>query len=86
MVVGARGSVVLCCRHYAASRKIAVARPDAVNEFFSIYLILPTALGPEDYSALTEMRTRSSEIMFLGSKERPVLRADNLVSICEPIV
>jgi hypothetical protein len=24
--------------------------------------------------------------MFLGSKERPVRRADNLTSICEPIV
>jgi hypothetical protein len=24
--------------------------------------------------------------MFLGKRERPVLRADNLTAICEPIV
>jgi hypothetical protein len=27
------------------------SRPDGVNEFFSIYLILPAALGPGVYSA-----------------------------------
>jgi hypothetical protein len=27
------------------------SRPDEVNEFFSIYLILPAALGPGVYSA-----------------------------------
>jgi hypothetical protein len=44
-----------------------------VNEFFSIYIILPAALGPGGY-ALTE-------IMFLGSRARPVRRADNLTAI-----
>jgi hypothetical protein len=54
---------------------------------FSIYLILSAALGPEVYTQpLTEMSTRSRKIMFLGSKERPVRRADNLTAICEPIV
>jgi hypothetical protein len=38
-------------RHYAASRKVAGSRPDEVIEFFfSIYLILPAALGPGVYS------------------------------------
>jgi hypothetical protein len=31
-------------RHYATSRKLAGSRPDEVN-FFTIYLILPFALG-----------------------------------------
>jgi hypothetical protein len=36
---------------------------------------------------LTEMSTRNIKIiMFLGSKVRPVRRADNLTAICEPIV
>jgi hypothetical protein len=35
---------------------------------------------------LTEMSTRSRKIMFLGSKARPVRRADNLTAICEPTV
>jgi hypothetical protein len=35
---------------------------------------------------LTEMSTRSRKIMFLGSRARPVLRADNLTAVCEPIV
>jgi hypothetical protein len=36
-------------RHYATSRKVAGSRPDDVN-FFSIYLILPAALGLGVYS------------------------------------
>jgi hypothetical protein len=35
---------------------------------------------------LTEMSTRGRKIMFLGSRARPVRRADNLTAICEPIV
>jgi hypothetical protein len=38
-------------RHYATSPKIASSRRDEVNEFFSIYLILPATLGPGVYSA-----------------------------------
>jgi hypothetical protein len=30
----------------AISPQVAAFRPDEVNEFFSIYLIYPTALGP----------------------------------------
>jgi hypothetical protein len=36
--------------HYATSRNVAGSRPDEVNEFSSIYLILPAALGPEAVS------------------------------------
>jgi hypothetical protein len=32
------------------------------------------------------MSTRSRKIMFLGSRARPVRRAENLTAICEPIV
>jgi hypothetical protein len=35
---------------------------------------------------LTEMSTRSREIMFMGSKVRQVRKADNLTAIYEPIV
>jgi hypothetical protein len=38
-------------RHYATSWKFAGSTPDEMNEFFSIYLILPAALGPGVYSA-----------------------------------
>jgi hypothetical protein len=38
-------------KDYTISWKVAGSRPDEVNEFFSMYLILPTALGPGVYSA-----------------------------------
>jgi hypothetical protein len=38
-------------KHYAASQKVEGSRPYEVNEFFSIYPILPVALGPGVYSA-----------------------------------
>jgi hypothetical protein len=37
--------------YYATSREVAGSRLDEVNDFFSIYLILPAALGPGFYSA-----------------------------------
>jgi hypothetical protein len=82
-------------RHYATSRKVAGSRPYEANEFSSIYLIFPAALGPVVYSALTEMSTRNRKIMFIiviSRKvmflflERPVRMVDNLAAICEPIV
>jgi hypothetical protein len=39
-----------------------------VNEFFPIYLTLPTALGPGVPQPLTEMSTTSRKITFLGRK------------------
>jgi hypothetical protein len=38
-------------RHYATNWKVAGLRPDEVNAFFSIYLILSATLGPGVYSA-----------------------------------
>jgi hypothetical protein len=32
-------------KHYVTSRKVAGSRPDEVNEFFLIYVILPAAPG-----------------------------------------
>jgi hypothetical protein len=36
---------------YVTGWKVAGSRPDKMKEIFPIYLILPTALGPGDYSA-----------------------------------
>jgi hypothetical protein len=52
-----------------------------IHLLLPIYLILPATLGPEVYSASNRMSTRSRKIMFLGSKARPVRRADNLTAI-----
>jgi hypothetical protein len=37
--------------HYSTSRKATGSRPDEVKEFFSIFVILPDALGPGVHSA-----------------------------------
>jgi hypothetical protein len=45
------GAVVKWLRHCANIRNVTGARPNEVNIFFfSIYLILPAALGPGVYS------------------------------------
>jgi hypothetical protein len=66
------------CGH-ATSRKVSGSRLDEVN--FSNVLIFP-ALGFTQ--SLTEMSTRSRKVVFLGSREWPVRRADNLIAIYEP--
>jgi hypothetical protein len=38
------------------------------------------------YFYLTKKEYQKQIIMFLGSRARPVLKADNLTTICEPIV
>jgi hypothetical protein len=57
-----------------------------MNNFFPICLIFPAALGPGAYSASNRNEYQKQKIMFLGSKARPVRRADNLTAICEAIV
>jgi hypothetical protein len=52
-----------------------------VNDFFSIYLILPAA-----YSTSNKNEYQKQKIMSLESKVRPVRRADRLTATCEPIV
>jgi hypothetical protein len=49
------------------------------TRLFSIYLILPAALGPWVYSASNRNEYGNlKRIMFLGSRARPVRRADRL--------
>jgi hypothetical protein len=45
---------------------------------------IPAALGPGIHSASN--RHEYQLVMFLGSKARPMGKADNLSAICEPIV
>jgi hypothetical protein len=65
---------------------VAGSRPDEENEFFSIYLILPAALGPGVYSASNRKSIRNRIIIILGCRARPVRGAGNLTAIYEPIV
>jgi hypothetical protein len=48
---------------------------------FSVYLILPAALGPEVYSASNRNKYQKERKIFLCSKARPVRKADNLTAI-----
>jgi hypothetical protein len=65
-------------RHYATSRKVAGSRPDEVNYFcFSIYLILPAALGPGVHSVCNINEYHKQKIMFSGSKNAAVRKADS---------
>jgi hypothetical protein len=53
---------------------------------FPIYLRIQPALGPWVYSASNRNEYQNLKNMFLGSRERPVRRTDNLAAICELIV
>jgi hypothetical protein len=73
-------------RHYATSWKVVGSRPDEMNKFF---FNLPNPSGrnmPWGIRNFLQMSTGSRKLMFLGSKERPVRKADNLTVICEPTV
>jgi hypothetical protein len=55
-------------------------RPDEVNDFFPVYLIIPAALGPGVYSAsIRNEYQKQKNVCLVGS-------ADSLTSICMPIV
>jgi hypothetical protein len=54
--------------------------------FFSIYFILPAALGPGVYSSYNRNEHQKQTNNVSGSNMWPVLRADNLTATCEPIV
>jgi hypothetical protein len=74
--VGARGSVVVKALSYnPGGRGFETRWGEWIS---SIYLILPVALDPGDYS--------TSKRNELESRARPVRKADNLTAICEPIV
>jgi hypothetical protein len=53
---------------------------------FSIYLIIPGALGPRVYSASNRNEYQKQKNNVSGSIALPVLRADNFATICVPIV
>jgi hypothetical protein len=55
---------------------------------FSIYLILPAALGPGIYSASNRnqyQKQKKKKNIFVESRAQPVRKADNLTAIREPI-
>jgi hypothetical protein len=80
---GARGSVLVKALCYnPEGRGFEIHE----NEFFSIYLILPAAQGPEVHLTSNRNGYQKQKKMFLGSKVRPVRRANNLTAICEPII
>jgi hypothetical protein len=83
--MGALGTVGRL-RHYASSRMVAGCRPGEIIEFFSIYLILPSAVGPVIYSASNRNQYQKHTKIFLVRRARPARKADNLIPICEPIV
>jgi hypothetical protein len=56
------------------------------DRFLLNYLILSAALGPGVTQPITEMSTGRRKIKFLGSRARPVSRADKLAAIFETIV
>jgi hypothetical protein len=53
---------------------------------FSVYVILPAALGHGVYSASSRNEYQKQKKMYVESRALPVLRADNLIGICEPTV
>jgi hypothetical protein len=66
---GARSSVVV--EELCYKQKVAGLKPNEANNFISIYINL---------QPLTEMSFKSGKVMFLGSRARPVHRADNPIS------
>jgi hypothetical protein len=56
-----------------------------MNNFFSIYLILPAALGSGADSASNRKEYQKQNVMFLRSRASPVHMADRVVAIREPI-
>jgi hypothetical protein len=68
-------------RQYATSWKVAGLRPEEVSDF-SIYLILPAALGPGVYSTSNRNEYQEQK-KFLWSKAGPARKADNFTAICE---
>jgi hypothetical protein len=80
--IGASGSVVVKALCY----RTAGSRPNEVNQFFLIYLILPATLGPGVYSASNRNEYQKQKNNVSGEIAWSVHRPDNLSSICKLIV
>jgi hypothetical protein len=57
-----------------------------MNAFFQFTYAPGAPLGLWFTHLLTETSTRNGNIMFLRSRARSVLKADNITAICEPVV
>jgi hypothetical protein len=69
-------------RCYATSRNVAGSFPDEVIGFFNLPNSSRRTMALGSTQPLTEMSTRN----LPGGKKRPARKADNLTTICEPIV
>jgi hypothetical protein len=69
-------------KHYATSRKVAGSIPDEVIGVFSWSNPSSRTMALGSTQPLTDLSTRN----YPGGKGRPMLKADNLTAICEPIV
>jgi hypothetical protein len=67
--------------HYATSRKVAGSICDVIG-FFNGPIPSSRTMALGSTQPLTEMSTRH----LPGGKEQPAHEADNLTTICEPIV
>jgi hypothetical protein len=68
--------------YYAARRKVAVSNPDEVIRFFNRPNPSSRTVALGSTRPLKEIGTRK----LSGDKERPAHKADNITTICEPIV
>jgi hypothetical protein len=73
-------------RHYATSQKVAGSIPDQVIGIFNCPNLSSRTMAMVSTQFLTEMSTRNLPGIFLRGKEQPDRKADNLTTICEPIV
>jgi hypothetical protein len=73
---------MLLLGHYAISRKVESSILNEVIEFFSWPNPSSRTMALGSTKALTEISTR----ILPECKGRPVRKANNLTSICEPIV
>jgi hypothetical protein len=61
-------AVAYWLRHHATSRKVAGSRPDGVIEFFNVPNPSSRTRSSGFAQLLTEVSTRSTKIVFLGSR------------------
>jgi hypothetical protein len=66
--------------------KVEGSKPNELNEFFSIYVILPATSGPGVYAIFNRNEYQKHKKNVSGGTVQPVRRADNLTATCEPTV